>query len=112
MKRVAIPLQGKQLSSHFGQCESFGLYRIEGGKILDTEIVTPPNHQPGIYPRWLASLGVTDVISGGMGQKARALFETMGIKTTIGVPDREPEELVIALEEGILPTGENACNHS
>jgi len=111
MKRIAIPLNEKKVSSHFGHCDTFGLYRVEEGKILDKEIVIPPDHQPGIYPRWLASLQVTDVITGGMGQKARDLFEMNKIRTHIGVPAWDPDELVKALSEGILPTGNNACSH-
>ena len=34
----------------------------------------PPEHRPGVYPRWVAALGVTDVIAGGIGQRAIDLF--------------------------------------
>ncbi|MCD6234251.1 MAG: ATPase [Candidatus Neomarinimicrobiota bacterium] len=112
MKRIAIPLKDTKLSPHFGHCEFFGIYEVEEGEIKDIKHLAPPAHQPGVYPRWLASLRVTDIIAGGMGQKAKDLFESNGINTHIGVPDWQPEELAKALDEGILPTGDNTCDHT
>lgn len=112
MKRIAIPLNGSKLSPHFGHCEFFGIYEVEAGEIRDIKHLAPPTHQPGVYPRWLASLQVTDIIAGGMGQKAKDLFESKGISTHIGVPDWQPEELAKALGEDILPTGDNTCTHT
>ncbi len=112
MKRIAIPVNGRKLSPHFGHCETFEIYQVQDGKITEIRSINPPEHQPGLYPRWLASLQVTDIITGGMGQKARDLFESNNIRTHIGVPDWDPAELAKALAEGILPTGENTCNHT
>ncbi|MCK7542001.1 MAG: hypothetical protein MZV63_69485 [Marinilabiliales bacterium] len=36
----------------------------------------PRPHEPGLLPGWLAEKGVTDVIAGGMGQRAIGLFNS------------------------------------
>lgn len=54
--RIAIPLTSGELSSHFGHCEQFAIISADptGRKILSREDVTPPPHEPGLYPKWLA----------------------------------------------------------
>ena len=39
--KIAIPLTGGQLSTHFGHCEQFGIYEVEDGKIIASKLATP-----------------------------------------------------------------------
>jgi hypothetical protein len=57
-------------------------------KITSIKEVTPPDHIPGLYPRWVAGFGVTDVISCGMGQKAIELFNLQNINAFVGAPQK------------------------
>ncbi|MDZ7635392.1 MAG: NifB/NifX family molybdenum-iron cluster-binding protein [Bacteroidales bacterium] len=75
-KRIAIPLEGGILCSHFGHCEQFAIVDAEGNTITEETLITPPPHEPGLLPGWLAEKGVTDVIAGGMGQRAIGLAVT------------------------------------
>jgi hypothetical protein len=54
--KIAIPLTSGTLSSHFGHCEQFAVIDADPKtkKILSREDVTPPPHEPGLYPKWLA----------------------------------------------------------
>jgi len=70
-----------------------------------------PPHEPGLYPKWLADMGVTDVIAGGMGQKAIVLFSQNKINVFVGVPVKSPKELVLDYINGILETSDNCCDH-
>ena len=70
-KLLAIPTINKKLCAHFGHCESFAIVEAEDDQIIQIEYLTPPVHQPGTYPRFLAVRGVNTIISGGMGIKAR-----------------------------------------
>ena len=69
-KCIAIPLENGVLCGHFGHCEQFAIVTVVDSKITEIKELTPPEHVPGLYPRWVASFGVTDVIAGGMGQQA------------------------------------------
>lgn len=107
----AIPLAEGKLCSHFGHCEQFALIETEVGKIKDTQMHTPPAHEPGVLPRWLHDLGVQVIIAGGMGSRAQQLFEENGIKVITGAPMDSPESLVNQYHADMLVTEENVCEH-
>lgn len=108
---IAIPLVNGVLSEHFGHCEKFAIITVENNKILETKIVTPPEHVPGLYPRWISEFGTTDVIAGGMGNKAINLFNEQNINVFVGAPVKTPEELVNDFLENNLDLTANYCNH-
>ena len=64
MKHVfAIPLENGFLSQHFGHCRQFAIVEVENGSITKQTFITPPPHEPGLLPAWLAEKGVTDIIA-------------------------------------------------
>jgi len=107
----AIPLENGRLCSHFGHCEQFAVINVENNTIVDEKLITPPPHEPGLLPGWLAERGVTDVIAGGMGQRAISLFEAQHIRVNVGAQPKAPEELVADWLKNSLVTGNNACDH-
>lgn len=109
--KIAIPLSQGELSSHFGHCESFAIYTVDGTQIIEEEIVDPPVHEPGSHPAFLAQMGCSLVISGGMGVKAQDLMCAKGIKVVVGVPPFPPRELVQLYLNGKLEAGDNRCDH-
>lgn len=112
MKNIfAIPLEGGRLCSHFGHCEQFAIVEVENNAIIGESLITPPPHEPGLLPGWLAERGITDVIAGGMGQRALDLFAAQNIKVNVGAQHKAPKELVGDWLENSLVTGSNACDH-
>lgn len=113
MMKIAIPLANNELCMHFGHCEQFAIIDADeqAKTIAKTELVTPPPHEPGLLPRWLAGKGVTLVIAGGMGGRAQDLFAAQGIKVLTGAPVGAPEKLVAAFFAGSLVLGANTCDH-
>lgn len=110
--RIAVPIAGTTLCSHFGQCESFVLFDIDDDATIAGRCeVTPPDHAPGVYPAWLAQQRVSLVLAGGMGGKARELFAANNIQVVVGVEAGDPESVVTTYLAGRLVTGENACVH-
>jgi len=111
--RVAIPLVDNALCMHFGHCEQFALIDVDvqAGLIVNREDITPPPHEPGLLPGWLAERGVTNIIAGGMGQHALTLFAEQNIGVIVGAPVAGAEELVKSHLGGTLVTGENTCDH-
>lgn len=110
-KTIAIPLENGKLCAHFGHCQKFAIVKVENGNIIDSQEHTPPEHVPGLYPRWVAQLGATDVIAGGMGQKAISLFHEQSINVYIGAPMVDPKTLVTDFIENKLEFSANYCNH-
>jgi len=110
-KRIAIPLENGILCSHFGHCEQFAIIDVENNKISGESLITPPPHEPGLLPAWLAEKAVTDVIAGGMGQRAIDLFNGQNINVFVGAQLKKPTELANDLLNNSLSAGANYCDH-
>jgi len=111
--RIALPLAEGKLCMHFGHCEAFALVEVDPAskKILNTTLLEPPEHQPGLFPRWLHEQGANVIIAGGMGQRAQDLFAQNQIQVVVGAPADTPENLVLSYLNGTLKSGENVCDH-
>ena len=83
--KVAFATEGGALSAHFGHAPVFLVVTVEDGRVLSREEHPNPGHVPGALPRWLSDLGVGCVVAGGMGEQARRLFESSGIRVVVGV---------------------------
>jgi ATP-binding protein involved in chromosome partitioning len=113
LMRIAIPLAAGRLSAHFGHCERFALLDVDPAsrRVVRTEDLPAPDHEPGLLPKWLAERGATVIIAGGMGSRAQGLFAEQGIEVVVGAPADTPEALAAAFLGGTLARGENVCDH-
>jgi len=111
MTKIAIPVVNGLINIHFGHTQNFYIYDIENNTIVSETTLEPPPHEPGVYPKWLADMGVTDIIAKGMGQRAIVLFNQNKINVFVGVPVKPPKELVLDYLEGTLETSDNCCDH-
>ncbi|MCF8235958.1 MAG: NifB/NifX family molybdenum-iron cluster-binding protein [Bacteroidales bacterium] len=109
--KIAVPTYNGALTAHFGHCEKFALIGVEDEKIVTEEFITPPVHQPGVYPKFLAEQGVHVIIAGGMGQRAQQLFQQNNIRVCVGVNNGSPRQLVEDYLKNRLATGQNLCDH-
>jgi ATP-binding protein involved in chromosome partitioning len=111
--RIAIPVTGGLLSSHFGHCEQFVLFDADlaGKTVSNRQALTPPPHEPGTFPRWLHEQGATVIIAGGMGSRAQSLFEQNKIQVVVGATSEKPDVIVQNFLEGRLATEANICDH-
>lgn len=111
--KIAIPMVQGKLCLHFGHCERFALVDVDltERKIAGREDLVPPQHEPGVLPRWLAEQGVEMILAGGMGQRAQGLFTEQNIRVTVGLSPDTPENLVAQYLGGKLMPGVNACDH-
>ena len=111
-KIVAIPIDKDHiLDPHFGHCKLIKLYRLEDNNITSEEVVTPPPHEPGVLPAWLARKAVSDLITGGIGEKAIAILNQYQISTIIGAQKISSQELIKQFINGSLYTEKNQCHH-
>jgi Mrp family chromosome partitioning ATPase/predicted Fe-Mo cluster-binding NifX family protein len=110
--RFAVPTNDKKLCAHFGHCEAFALIDADtDGKLGNETYITPPPHEPGLLPPWLAQQGVNCVIAGGMGARAQQLFAEQGVRVVTGAEGEYPREVVENYLKGTLVTGANTCDH-
>ncbi|MBF0208384.1 MAG: NifB/NifX family molybdenum-iron cluster-binding protein [Oligoflexia bacterium] len=111
--KIAIPTSNGLLCNHFGHCDVFTIFEIDevSKKIHKTEEITPPPHEPGKLPPWIAAQGVNVVLAGGMGKRAIDLFSANGVDVIVGVMSDTPGKLVEKFMEKKLISGQNVCDH-
>ena len=110
--KFAVPTNQGKLCMHFGHCEAFALIDADAaGTIVNETYVTPPPHEPGVLPPWLAQQGVKFIIAGGMGSRAQQLFAQQGVKVVTGAQEEDPRQAVVNYIKGTLVTGANTCDH-
>jgi ATP-binding protein involved in chromosome partitioning len=111
--RYAVPVAKGVLCAHFGHCEQFAIIDTDDTNktVIKIEHLTPPPHEPGVLPEWLAEEGVGVVIAGGMGSRAQQLFSQNRIKVVVGAVGTDPENVVLDYMQGSLNVGDNICDH-
>ena len=108
---IAVPVTEGMLDAHFGHCRQFAMVEVENNTIHQINYLDAPPHEPGLLPRWLSERGATDIIAGGMGQRAIQLFNQQGVNVFVGAPKEKPETLVEGFLEETLSFSANYCNH-
>jgi predicted Fe-Mo cluster-binding NifX family protein len=110
---IAVPVSEGKLFPHFGHCQTFALVAVDrtAGKITGRQDIPAPPHEPGLLPAWLAERGANLIIAGGMGGRARDLFEQHGIAVIVGAPMETPEKLAEDYLADRLQSGINSCDH-
>jgi predicted Fe-Mo cluster-binding NifX family protein len=75
------------VSPHFGRCPYFVLVDLTEGEVKTAHVVPNPyynRHQPGQVPGFVHSQQVDVMLTGGMGGRAIAFFQQVGIQAATG----------------------------
>lgn len=108
--KIAISTDGDNVAAHFGRCPEYTVVEVENGKIEKKGKVENPGHRPGFLPKFLSDMGVTHIITGGMGPRAQGLFTQYNIETVIGASG-PVDEVIQKYLDGELVLGESQCDH-
>ncbi|MVB12493.1 Dinitrogenase iron-molybdenum cofactor [Caprobacter fermentans] len=109
MMKIAVACDGKNVSAHFGHCEGFTLFTVEGGKITERKFSQNPGHKPGFLPNYLSDLGVSTIITGGIGGGAIDIFNEKNIEVISGAAG-EAAEAVEKYLKGELESAGSVCH--
>ncbi len=112
MMKVAVATENGMVAEHFGHCAGFMVFDVEDTKIVKSEVIPNPGHRPGFLPRFLNDLGVTTIISGGMGGGAVELFNENNIEVIVGVRGDAEEVVKNYLDGSLKSTGSVCHEHS
>ena len=110
--KIAIAADGNVVSGHFGHCEGFQIYDVDGEKILNKEFIANPGHRPGFLPVFLKEKGVNIIISGGMGGSAQQLFSDNDIEVIVGASGDCDKVIEKHLEGDLKSTGSICEEHA
>ena len=115
--KIALPTQNNAIDSHFGHCEYFTVYTIEGTEIIYEEIIPSPTSCgcKSNIAATLADIGVTMMLAGNIGDKAMNVLNQSGIQVIRGCSGNI-NEVAQAWLSGILvnslePNHIHECEH-
>ena len=116
IQTIAVPVDADgTLSAHFGHASTFTFFIVDTHKqtIVEKKDLTPPDHQPGVIPRWVAAQGAHVMLAGGMGEKAKSALASLGVHVVDGVMDNgmDADALIRHYMDGILIQGGPGCSH-
>jgi predicted Fe-Mo cluster-binding NifX family protein len=106
--KIAISTDGQNVSPHFGRCPAFTILEIKDGKLINKETISNPGHHPGYLPQYLRKYGVSCIVAGGMGMRAKELFGQANIDAILGI-EGKIDEVVSKIIDGSLEGGESIC---
>lgn len=109
--KIAIPTSENTLWQHFGKAPQVTVVTVEDGKVTNKEVLTSPEHAHGAMPRFIQSLGCTDVICGGLGAGAVQMLNDMNIAVHAGAPAVSVDEVVKQFLDGTIVYGDATCHH-
>jgi ATP-binding protein involved in chromosome partitioning len=111
--KIAVPVDGDKLCSHFGQSPRFAFFEVDPAsrEVTARKDLPAPAHEPGVLPRWLSAQGADVVIAGGIGARARNLLQAGRILVVSGAPEADPRTLVTSYLGGGLGDAVNPCGH-
>lgn len=107
--KIAISTDGQYVSPHFGRCPQFTILEIKDNKLVGKEIIDNPGHHPGYLPQYLNKIGVSCIVAGGMGMRAKILFKEAEIESVLGV-EGKVDDAIDKIINGTLKGGENICS--
>ena len=109
--RIAVTYENGEIFQHFGHTEQFKLYDIEGGKIVNEQIVDTNGSGHGALAGFLQAVKADALICGGIGMGAQTALADAGIALYAGVQGAA-DAAAKALAEGTLEYDPDArCDH-
>ncbi len=109
--RIAVTYENGEIFQHFGRSERFKLYDVEGGKIINEQIINTNGSGHGALAGFLQAAKADALICGGIGMGAQMALSDAGIKLYAGVQG-SADAAAKALAEGMLNYDPNArCDH-
>lgn len=106
--KIAVASDGKYVSGHFGHCEGFTMYEVEGKEVKNKSFTPNPGHRPGYLPVFLKEQNADVIIAGGMGETAQVLFNQNGIEVVVGAQG-ESDNIVKSFINGELKSTGSVC---
>lgn len=107
--KIAVTTQEDQIFQHFGKCPNFTLFSVENGMIQSREMLDASGNGHAALAGFLKSTGVDAVICGGIGDGAKTMLASEGIRLISGVKGGV-EDAVHAFLAGDLTDQGGTCD--
>ena len=112
--RIAVSVNDGVISDHFGHCDSYQVFEVEDGKIINEEIHKNPGHAAGVTPPiFVAGLNVAAALGGTVAQGAIDVMNEGGVDVVLGLSG-DPRAAALDFAAGKLehdPAAIKSCGH-
>lgn len=82
--KICVPMKSSMVHNHFGKAPEFMLLTVEEREVTSKEIVKNPGREKGAVLELMPAHGVTHIIAGGMGERARGILKEKNIVIVTG----------------------------
>lgn len=106
--KVAVAIDNGRVAAHFGRCDSYYAFEVQGDEIKERNEIEHPGHKPGFLPRYLSEKGIDVIITGGIGPRAINMFNSFDIEVISGARG-DPKERIGEYLKGELTKGAEPC---
>lgn len=114
IQTIAMPVNADNvLDAHFGHASGFAFFVVDTQKkiVVEDKTLTPPAHEPGVIPTWIAAQGTHVLLTGGLGESARKILVDKGVDVVIGVAPDGAQKIAKDYLNDTLNIAGNQCNH-
>lgn len=111
--KIAVPSKGNEIDQHFGHCEKYSVYTVEGASIISEETMASTvscGCKSGIAAT-LAENGVKILVAGGIGDGAIRVLSANGIKTIKGAKGTARAAVEQYLRGELADSGDTCHEH-
>lgn len=108
--KLAITTEGNQVFQHFGKCPVFTVVTVENGEVRGETSLDVGSNGHAALTGFLKNAGVETVICGGIGDGAKQMLSSAGIKLISGITG-SIDDAVNAYLDGSLSDQGGACHH-
>ena len=109
--KLAVTYENGEIFQHFGHTETFKVYDVEDGQIVNSEVVSANGAGHGALAGFLSDLGVTKLICGGIGGGARNALAEAGIEVYPGAMGNADENAASFVAGNLVYNPDTMCNH-
>ena len=108
---IAVTYENGQIFQHFGHCQQFKVYEVEGTQILSSKVIDANGSGHGALAGFLQQHGVNVLICGGIGGGARTALAQAGIQLYPGASGSADENVAALLAGALRYDPNTVCSH-
>ena len=109
--RIAVTYENGQIFQHFGKTEQFKLYDVEGGRIINEQVVGTNGAGHGALAGFLQNAQADVLICGGIGGGAQMAMHQAGITLYGGNTGSADEAVNAFLAKTLVQNDNPTCDH-
>ncbi len=84
LKRIAISMEGTNVSRQFGRCEKFCIVNVAEQQVISRQFINNPVHISDFMPDFMEIKNVDCVVTGGISKKEIEMLNSNGISVITG----------------------------